>query len=63
MKFSSIGLRSDACSWFHNDVSDKTQAFVIVEVKSELPEVHKGVPRVDFATCSLQLCNKLFKPG
>jgi hypothetical protein len=32
-KLSSIGLSSDACSWFHDYLSDRTQAIVIDGVK------------------------------
>ena len=42
-KLSSIGLGSDACSWFHDYLSDRTQAIVIDGVKSAFIEVHKGV--------------------
>jgi hypothetical protein len=44
-KLSSIGLSSDTCSWFHDYLSDRTQATVIDGVKSEFHEVHKGVPQ------------------
>ena len=40
---SSIGLSSDACSWFHDYLSDRTQTSVIDEVKSEFLDVHKDV--------------------
>lgn len=47
-KLSSIGSSSDACSWFHDYLSDRTQTSVIDEVKSEFLDVHKDVPQGRF---------------
>ena len=44
-KLFSIGLSSDACSWFHDYLSYRTQAIVIDGVKSEFLEELKGVPQ------------------
>ena len=41
-------MSSDGCSWFHDYLSDRTQAIVIDGVKSEFPDVHKGVPQRAF---------------
>ena len=44
-KLSSVGLSPDACSRFHDHLSDRTQSIVINGVKSEFLDVHKGVPQ------------------
>jgi cobalamin biosynthesis protein CbiD len=41
-KLSSIGLSSDARSWFHDYLSDRTQAIVIYGFKSKLLKVSDG---------------------
>lgn len=43
-KLSLIGIRAQACSWFHYYLSDKTHPLVIDWVKYDFLEVHKGVP-------------------
>lgn len=40
-----LGLGTDACLWFQNDLSDRTQAIMIDRIKSTFLEVPKGVPQ------------------
>ena len=44
-RLTTLGLASDTCLWFQNYLSDRSQAIITDEVKSEFVTVHKGVPQ------------------